>query len=103
MFAKTTDMLDDLESMVDKHGMINIMLGLVHICDEKSEHVRCNWQDLVLSDAWRGISNNLISKRLSQALNRLPDTRYNGFGTKTRLLDDGMVWKSAHHPRWKKL
>jgi hypothetical protein len=80
MFAKTTDMLDDLESMVDKHGMINIMLGLVHICDEKADHVRCNWQDLVLSGAWRVVSNNLISKRLSQALNRLPDKSYAGLG-----------------------
>ena len=66
-------MLDALESLIDKHGMVNIMLGLVHITDEKAEHVKSNWQDLELSDAWRKVSNALIGKRLSKALNRLPD------------------------------
>jgi hypothetical protein len=65
-------MLDALESLIDKHGMVNIMLGLVHITDEKAEHVKSNWQDLELSDAWRKVSNALIGKRLSKALNRLP-------------------------------
>ena len=67
-------MLDALESLIDKHGMVNIMLGLVHITDEKAEHVRCNWQDQVLANAWRKVSAALISKRLSNALNRLPDS-----------------------------
>ena len=65
-------MLEDLESLIDKHGMAKIMLGLVHITDEKAEHVQCNWHDIVLADAWRKVSDTLISKRLSDALNRLP-------------------------------
>ena len=67
-------MLDDLESLIDTHGMANIMMALVHIADEKAEHVKGNWQDLELSDAWRKVSAALISKRLSNALNRLPDS-----------------------------
>ena len=67
-------MLDELESLIDTHGMANIMLALVHIADEKSEHVKCNWQDLELASAWRKVSDALISKRLSNALNRLPDS-----------------------------
>jgi len=66
------EMLEDLEGLIDKHGMAKIMLGLVHITDEKAEHVKCNWEDLVLADAWRKVSEALISKRLSHALNRLP-------------------------------
>jgi hypothetical protein len=65
-------MFDALESLIDKHGMVNIMLGLVHITDEKAEHVKSNWQDLELADAWRKVSHALISKRLSNALGRLP-------------------------------
>ena len=72
MTIRHDGMLDALESLIDKHGMVNIMLGLVHITDEKAEHVKSNWQDLELSDAWRKVSNALIGKRLSKALNRLP-------------------------------
>jgi hypothetical protein len=76
-------MLDALESLIDKHGMVNIMLGLVHICDEKAEHVESNWQDLELASAWRKVSDALIGKRLSNALNRLP----------------GKGWRPAHQER----
>jgi len=67
-----SEMIEALESLVDKYGMVRIMLGLEHIADEKAEHVQSNWQDLVLADVWRKVSNALISKRLSNALNRLP-------------------------------
>tara|TARA_Y100000310_G_scaffold321116_1_gene378355 strand:+ start:264 stop:524 length:261 start_codon:yes stop_codon:yes gene_type:complete len=70
--ANVDEMLEDLERLVDKHGMAKIMFGLVHITDDKAEHVQCNWHDLVLADAWRKVSDALISKRLSNALNRLP-------------------------------
>jgi len=74
MLIRHDGMLDELERLIDTHGMANIMLGLVHICDEKAEHVESNWQDQVLSDAWRKVSDALISKRLSNALGRLPDS-----------------------------
>jgi hypothetical protein len=67
-----SEMLTELESLVDKHGIALLMLGLEHIADEKAEHVQSNWQDLVLADVWRKVSDALISKRLSNALNRLP-------------------------------
>ena len=72
MLIRHDGMLDALESLIDKHGMANIMLALVHIADEKSEHVKSNWQDLELASAWRKVSDALISKRLSNALGRLP-------------------------------
>jgi N-methylhydantoinase B/oxoprolinase/acetone carboxylase alpha subunit len=67
-----SEMIDALESLVDKYGMVKIMVGLEHIADEKAEYVQSNWQDLGLADVWRKVSDALISKRLSNALNRLP-------------------------------
>jgi hypothetical protein len=72
MLIRYDGMLDELERLIDTHGMANIMLALVHIADEKSEHVESNWQDLELASAWRKVSDALISKRLSNALGRLP-------------------------------
>jgi hypothetical protein len=72
MLIRHDGMLDELERLIDTHGMANIMLALVHIADEKSEHVKSNWQDLELASAWRKVSDALISKRLSNALGRLP-------------------------------
>jgi len=71
-----SEMVEALEDLVDKHGVVQIMLGLVHITDEKAEHIESDWQDLVLADAWRKVSDALISKRLSHALNRLPAEQY---------------------------
>ena len=70
--SNVTEMLEELESLIDKHGLAKIMTALVYITDEKAEHVKLNWEDLVLADAWRKVSDALISKRLSHALNRLP-------------------------------
>ena len=80
-----SEMLDALEGLVDKHGIVLIMMGLVHIADEKAEHIQSNWQDLVLANAWRKVSDALISKRLSNALNRLPAKQYGLIGYGMRL------------------
>tara|TARA_R110002073_G_scaffold327139_1_gene507566 strand:+ start:479 stop:769 length:291 start_codon:yes stop_codon:yes gene_type:complete len=62
----------ELESMIDRLGMSEIMLLLVHICDEKAEHIRSNWQDEGLAKRWDIVVDSLISKRLSKALGGLP-------------------------------
>jgi|TARA_R110002020_G_scaffold80460_1_gene200760 hypothetical protein len=74
-----SEMLEALESLVDKHGIAVLMLGLVHIADEKAE----SWKDTphrVMADTWRKVSDALISKRLSNALNRLPAEQYGKMG-----------------------
>ena len=75
-----SEMLEALESLVDKHGIVVLMLGLVHIADEKAEHIQSSWQDMVMADTWRKVSDALISKRLSNALNRLPAEQYGKMG-----------------------
>ena len=59
---------------VDPYGMAHVVqtLLLVHICDEKAEHIRSNWQDEGLAKRWDIVVDSLISKRLSKALGGLP-------------------------------
>ena len=62
---------DAIESMIDRLGMSEVMLLLTHICSEKAEHIRANWQDEELAKRWDSVADALISKRLSNALNKL--------------------------------
>jgi len=43
---------DDLEDLIDKHGLSGVVSALSDICYEKANHVRTNWQDEVLAKAW---------------------------------------------------
>jgi len=66
--------LDALERIIDDRGIAEVMMMLVHICDEKACHVEENRQDTELVKAWRKVSDNLISKKASDAINSLPDS-----------------------------
>lgn len=44
--------LDHIESLIDKHGLPDVMLALSHICEEKAEHVTTNWRNTTLAKAW---------------------------------------------------
>lgn len=37
--------LEDLEGMVDRHGLSGVLSMLSDICGEKSAHLCSNWQD----------------------------------------------------------
>ena len=65
--------LDDLERFIDDRGIAEVMMMLVHICDEKACHIEENWQDAELAKAWFKVSDNLISRQASDAINSLPD------------------------------
>jgi hypothetical protein len=43
---------EDLEAMVDKHGLTHVLVGLSLVCSEKAEHIRINWQDKALAKDW---------------------------------------------------
>lgn len=47
-----TDIVVELESMVDKHGLLYVVQALELMCHEKAEHLRVNWQDNVTAKAW---------------------------------------------------
>ena len=72
--------MEIIESLVDRLGMTEIMLLLTHICGEKAEHIReigqrwpHDWQDEELAKRWDIVADALISKRLSNALNKLSE------------------------------
>jgi hypothetical protein len=44
--------LTDLEALMDRRGIEDVLVAISEICDEKSEHIRINWQDLTLALRW---------------------------------------------------
>ena len=43
---------DVTESMIDKHGVADVLLMIGDICNAKAEHISINWQDEGLSHKW---------------------------------------------------
>ena len=43
---------DDLESMIDRHGLRLIASLLIDICQEKAEHIETTWQDKITAKPW---------------------------------------------------
>lgn len=47
-----TNATQELESMIDRHGLTHVVTALALICAEKAEHIRANWQDATTAKAW---------------------------------------------------
>ena len=45
-------MTDQIESIVDKHGIESVLMALSTMCGEKGNHVATNWQDKRLAHRW---------------------------------------------------
>ena len=43
----------ELEMLVDRQGLRIVLEMLAHICIEKADHVRSNWQDEHLARIWQ--------------------------------------------------
>lgn len=41
-----------LESLIDRHGLCDVLMALAHIAREKEEHITINWQDHGLAKKW---------------------------------------------------
>jgi hypothetical protein len=41
-----------LESVIDRHGIENVLMAISEICGGKAEHIESNWQDRTLAKAW---------------------------------------------------
>jgi len=44
--------LEDLEDMIDRSSLEEVLVGLAQICYEKAEHLRSNWQDEGAARIW---------------------------------------------------
>jgi hypothetical protein len=43
---------EELEALIDRHGLTHVVNTLAVVCIEKAEHLRTNWQDGVTAKAW---------------------------------------------------
>ena len=46
------ELMDQVEGLIDKHGIENFISACVQVCDEKAAHIRTNWQDTTLAKGW---------------------------------------------------
>ena len=56
---------EELEAIVDKLCVADVLALLAGICHDKAEHVECNWQDSHAAKWWThaaGICENASSK-----------------------------------------
>ena len=65
------DDADTLEAILDRRGLRDFFLTLVHVLEEKEEHIRVTWQDEPLAKRWGIVADATISPRLSKAINQL--------------------------------
>ena len=49
----------ELESMVDRVGLANVLYALAHIASAKSEHIETNWQDKLAATQWSRAARRL--------------------------------------------
>lgn len=47
-----TDLVEQLEHIVDAHSLLDVLTALELMCLEKGEHLRCNWQDERTAKNW---------------------------------------------------
>lgn len=54
--ARVQDATTALETLVDRHGLANVVESLAIVCDLKQDHIQTNWQDRPLADRWQSAS-----------------------------------------------
>jgi hypothetical protein len=54
-----SDYQDQLEELIDRYGIADVLHCLMRICDAKAEHVASNWQDASLAKRWAKLANIL--------------------------------------------
>ena len=50
-----------LEAMMDRYGLRELMLMSAHICEEKANHIRENWQDDITAKSWDGYCDKIAT------------------------------------------
>jgi hypothetical protein len=46
------NILEELEALIDQHGLTHVVNTLSVVCLEKAEHLSANWQDETTAKAW---------------------------------------------------
>lgn len=50
----------DLEVLVDKHGLANVMNALAEVCYAKADHISESYNDKGLAEDWNDIAMSLV-------------------------------------------
>jgi hypothetical protein len=58
-FAEGSEAMLQLEAMVDKAGLRNVLWALQHIAYAKADHIHTSWQDHGLARAWEVTGHKL--------------------------------------------
>jgi len=54
---KTQKLLQEqLESLIDREGLDEVLTAIEQVCSDKADHVRTNWQDHKTADWWLNAS-----------------------------------------------
>jgi hypothetical protein len=56
---EVTPLSEQLEKMVDRTSLSDILSLLAIICEEKTDHIRANWQDKTTANVWARCSREL--------------------------------------------
>jgi hypothetical protein len=57
---------DELEALIDRIGLSNLLEDVCSVCHEKADHLRTNWQDDAAAKAWEH-----AAKTIETAANRI--------------------------------
>lgn len=71
-YFKPGSLSHTLESLLDKHGLLDLLVTLELLCDDKADLVIQVLQDRKLASAWRAASKALERLSRSETVNRLP-------------------------------
>jgi hypothetical protein len=69
-FAENSPGMLELESMVDRVGIRNVLYALAKICDGKAEATASMWQDETLAQVWNRWASRIESLAEGSTLNR---------------------------------
>lgn len=58
-FCEGSPAMVQLETMIDRVGIRNVLFALSSICDAKAEHLHSNWQDHVAARIWEARGNRV--------------------------------------------
>lgn len=58
-------MFTDIERMVDKTSVTDVLIALKNVCEQKAVHIEVAWQDEVLASKWLK-ANKVIQKTITK-------------------------------------
>lgn len=67
-----TPLMQELEPLIDRHGLHGVLESLSQICYLKSAHVAESWQDNELARLWERSAKYIGNTAMRESIVRLP-------------------------------